>query len=204
MLIAIDNLGVDKNIETIKCPVSGDGTVLLLPSQVKKYLGSFILHKNMNVGIILPGNYILDIISEEIIDNEKWLLVSYNNTYYYTPSKYVDTDKLVKGKNIEVSNEEIVKSKAKVRSISKSSDSSNGNSKWKKTLSFIYDDRSSYRIGTANKDIACYNYPAGLTEGASPVCIIKNGYSFLLTSKWQNNVTGKYLEMAEYIFHNLL
>lgn len=95
MKITTDNIMVDNNITTYKCPVIGNGTVLLLPSQVKKYLGSYIKHKLTNFGILLSKGYLLDIVSEEDINNSKWLLVIYNKKYYYTPKEYIDTSKII-------------------------------------------------------------------------------------------------------------
>lgn len=96
MIISSDNTKIDSNITTYKCPVINDGTVLLLPSQVNKYLGSTIRHKIVGLGIIINSGVILDIVSEESIDNRNWLLVIYNNRYYYTPSENVDFNKSIK------------------------------------------------------------------------------------------------------------
>ena len=95
MKITTDNVSVDNSINTYKCPVINDGTVLLKPSQIKKYLGSYIKHKITGFGILLPKGFILDIVSTDIIDGNDWLVVSYNNTYYYTPKEYVDTSKII-------------------------------------------------------------------------------------------------------------
>ena len=95
MKVTTDNMTIDNNITTYKCPVNGDGTVLLLPSQVKKYLGSYIKHKITNFGILLSKGYLIDVLSEENINNIEWLLVIYNKKYYYTPKEYIDTSKII-------------------------------------------------------------------------------------------------------------
>lgn len=101
MIISTDNVKIEQNISTYKCPIINEGTVLLFPSQVKKYLGSYLKHKIVGMGIILPKGYILDVVTEETIDNIKWSLIIYNGRYYYTPSEYIDTKSIIKISNIE-------------------------------------------------------------------------------------------------------
>ena len=83
MIISNDNEVVLSTSNTYKCISKNEGTVLLRPSQVKKYPGSIIKCKIINIGIIIPPNISLNMFDEEIIDGIEWCIIIYNNKYYY-------------------------------------------------------------------------------------------------------------------------
>ena len=92
MRISTNNIPVNTAETTKKYPVKDTGTVLLLPTQVNKYLGSYIKHKMIGMGIFLNPGYIINVVESEKIGDIYWLLVIYNNRYYYTPMEYVDVN----------------------------------------------------------------------------------------------------------------
>ena len=177
MKITTDNMSVDSSINTYKCPVIGEGTVLLLPSQVKKYLGSYSKHKLISFGILLPKNTIVNIISEEVINGNKWLLVVYNNTYYYTPKEYIDCSKIV-DINLNINNNQEIPQKYTLRTPNVSTSSSNNH---REDGPYTIDN---CKIAEALDDIV-------LREDADPNSTInrtmKKGEQCIVQSIWKND-----------------
>jgi len=180
MIISSDTQIVNKNITTYKCPVIGDGTVLLSPSKVNKYLGSYIKHKIVNFGILIPKNYILDIICKDTIDNKKWLLVIYKNNYFYTPEEYVNTNNLITDQtNLLSVNNNIKKSSPNNVSVQKVASSvSSGDAKREQLF------KDDFIIGTATKDIPLYGNVE--VDNNDIGYIMKAGEKCIIQSIWKN------------------
>lgn len=183
MIISSDNTVVNNKVTTYKCPVIGDGTVLLQPSKVKKYLGSYTKHKIMNFGILIPKNYILDIVNKETIDGVKWLLVNYKGYYYYTPAEYVDFNKIeinLSSLNTNIKPEDSFKSKG-IATLDNSLNVVSGDGDYKRL--YLYSEN--YKIGVAKKSTPLYG---GCEENSNDIqYTMSEGEKCIIQSVWMNN-----------------
>ena len=180
MKITTDNMSVDNNINTYKCPVICDGTVLLLPSQVKKYLGSYNKHKLIGFGILLPKDSTVNVISEEIITGNKWLLVVYNNKYYYTPKEYVDTSKIITN-NLSINTTYLENTLKTVSMSNNTKTSTDSASVTRESGPFTSDN---CQIAEALTDIDLRSYPS---PTSSVDRVLRKGEKCIVQSIWKNN-----------------
>lgn len=181
MIISTDNTVVNENVTTHKCSVINEGTVLLLPSQVKKYLGSYTRHKIMNTGLLFIKGTILDAVSEETIDNRKWSLVVYRNKYYYTPSEYIDTSNIseIIVPDLEVPNKKINKS------VLQTSKASNQSSEYERTK--LYSKEYPVKITTGV--VQAFDSPS--TQNGKLIKQIGSNQSFVVQSEWKDKKSGR-------------
>lgn len=193
--ISTDNMIIKDDVTTYKCPVMGDGTVILPPSKVSKYLGSYIKHKIMNIGILVPARYIVNVISEEVIDNRKWLLINYNNMYYYTPKEYVDCTKVVtiNSEVINTSDNSIAKMRLNNPNIiAADSKVANASDTQRETLYTA----SNCMICEALQNVELKNSP---DPNAPTSRTLKKGEKCIVQSIWKNNkYNSKYFGTATF------
>lgn len=182
MIITADNQHVENNIPTYKCPVKGEGTVILPPSKVNKYLGSYLRYKIIGRDILVPTGTILDIIEKEKINSKDWLLIKYNECYYYTPAEYIDTSNLINITN-PIKKQSISKSVIDENALSKSDKNDtdeNGEEEYTR-IKLYKDDFIIYEAISDN--VPLYNNP----NGEYAVRILNKGDRCVVQSIWKNN-----------------
>ena len=92
MYINSDNRKVSSDIKSVSCKVP-NRTIILKPSEVRKYLGSIEKHEMVKkIGKIQTGGTVnvIKIENDDINTNIKWCLIDYNGCYFYTPANYID------------------------------------------------------------------------------------------------------------------